>query len=274
MAIKRKPYFYDRQLVRMLVQLMSCFSGYQVMTGTQRNGKSKFRDVPIMYGDMSRVVGYIIGPQGDQANTTSYLPVMSLHMNQLVQKADMRQSPQHREKYNFIERARDPDGNILTDQPGKKKTIERAMPVPYDMGVSLSIWGSNEDETLQIVEQIMTVFNPDMDIQLSNSPADWTFLTSLIFDGTVNMEKVAPSGGDTDPMYVFNLNFNVMIWMSPPAKVYDTTYIYEVHVPILELEEQLDFDNFVQLDGLIIQADDDDISVIESLSTGNTPTEI
>ncbi len=270
----RKPYFYDSQLKRMLVQLMSCFAGYQVMTGTQRDGTPRFRDVPIIYGDMSRVAGYIMGPRGDQDNSTTYLPVLALYMTRLNQKADARLAPQHVEKFSYVERARDPDGNLLTGQPGKKKTIERFMPVPYDMGIALSVWGSNNDEAYQIVEQIITVFNPDMEIQLSNSPADWTFLTSLLFDGEVSMEKAMPSGADTDPMYVFTMNFSTTIWMSPPAKVYDTKHIYTIQVPILEIEETLDFDEYLQLDGLVITADESDVILFESLGPGMTPSSL
>lgn len=274
MALIRKPYFYDAQLKRMLTQLMSCFSGYQVMTGTQRDGTPRFRDVPIMYGDMSRVAGYIMGPQGDQTNVTNYVPIMALNMNRLAQKNDYRLNPQHTEKFNYVERARDPDGNLLTGQAGKKKTVERFMPVPYDLGISVSIWASNNDEALQIAEQIATVFNPDMEIQLSNSPADWTFLTSLIFDGEINMEKAVPAGGETDPLFVFTLNFSTVVWMNPPAKVYDTTYIHSIHVPIFELEEGLDFDGYLQLDGLIIRADENDQMFFDGLSEGNSPSKL
>lgn len=269
--IIRKPYYYDAQTKRLLVQLMSCFAGYQVMTGTLRDGKPKFRDVPIIYGDMSRVAGYIIGPRGDQDNSTNYLPIIGLYMTRLNQKADWRLNPQHIEKFNFFERARDPDGKLLSGQAGKKKTVERFMPVPYDMGISVSIWASNNDEALQLAEQIATVFNPDMEIQLSNSPADWTFLTSLIFDGDINMEKAMPSGSDTDPMYVFTLNFTTTIWMNPPAKVYDTTYIHSIHVPIMELEEGLGFDEYIQLDGLVIKADEDDVMLFETIGPEDTP---
>ena len=115
------------------------------------------------------------------------------------------------------------------------------------------------------------MFNPDMDIQLSNSPADWTFLTSLIFQGNVDMERAVPTGSDTDPLYVFRMTFNVTIWMNPPVKEYDTTYIYSVHVPILEIEEGLDFDSYTQIDGLVIRADDDDVILFESLGPGRTP---
>lgn len=270
----RKPYFYDAQLKRILVQLMSVFCGYQTMTGTQRDGSPRFRDVPVVFGDMSRAAAYAVGPQGDQSNQASYIPMIALYMTRLRQDGSRRLAPQHVEKFNYFERAKDPDGNLLTGEPGKKKTVERFMPVPYDMGISVSVWASNNDEAYQLVEQIMTVFNPDMEIQLSNSPADWAFMTSLIFDGDVNMEKAIPSGGDTDPLYVFQMNFTTTVYMSPPAKVYDTKYIYSVHVPILELEEQLDFDSMQQLDELVVRADDDDVITLESIGEGKTPSSL
>jgi len=264
MALKRKPYFYDSQLKRLLVQIQSCFSGYQVRTGNQRDKIHRMMDVPIIYGDMQKTVGYIL--QGGSENTMGYVPIMSLIMTNMKQKAEWRQAPQHFEKYNFIERARDPEGNLLINQPGKKKTIERFQPVPYDITVDLSIWSSNQDQAYQIVEQICTVFNPDMDIQLSNSPADWAFLTSLIFQGEVKMERAVPTGTETDPLHVYTLSFDTVIWMSPPVKVFETKYIYEVHVPIKEIEENLDFDEFQEIDGLVIKADEEDVLFFESFN--------
>jgi len=262
-AINHKPYFYDAQLKRLLLQIMSCFTGYQVRTGNQRDGKHRMLNVPIMYGDMQQTVGYILN--GGSENTMSYIPIMSLIMSQLSQKAAWRQNPQHFEKYSFIERARTPDGKLLVNEPGRQKTVERWMPVPYDVTVDLSLWASNQDQGLQVIEQIATVFNPDMDIALSNSPADWTFLTSLIFQGDVNMEKVIPTGTEADPLYTYTMTFDTVIWLSPPAKVYETKRIHEIHVPILEIEQGFDFDEFTPLDGCVIRADEEDIQFFNGL---------
>jgi len=260
----RKPFFYDRQIARYLTQIASCFAGYQVMTGNQRDGKHQMMDVPIIMGDWSRVSGYLLN--GGSENTMQYLPVMSLTMTGFSQNAEMRQAPQHTEKYRVIERARDSEGTLLINQPGRKTTVERYMPVPYTLDFQISIWGSNKDQGLQIVEQICTVFNPDMDIQLSNALSDWTFLTTLLFEGTVEMEKAMPSGTDIDPLDIYTLSFNTNIWLSPPAKVYETKHIYEIHVPIKEIEEGLDFDEYQEIDGLIIRADEDDIITFESFN--------
>lgn len=272
MALKRKPYFNDHQIKRYLIQVMALFSGYQVRTGNQRDGRHRFLDVPIIYGDMQRTVGYIL--QGGSENTVSYLPIMSILMTSLSQKANWRQAPQHRERLNVIERARDADGNLLINQPGKKKSIERFQPVPYDMGISLSIWASNNDQQFQILEQILSVFNPEMDIALSNSLADWTFLTTIEFMGDVTFEKAAPAGTDIDPINVVTLPFNVISWMSVPAKVFDTKHIFKINVPILDLDDKGDivrrdsfeFDNLQELDGLMIRADEEDRLFFESFN--------
>ncbi len=267
--LKRKPYFYDNQLKRMILQIMSCFTGYTVRTGVQRDGKHRFLDVPVMHGDMDKTVGYIY--QGGSENVMSYIPIMSLVMNRMSQKASWRQSPQHFEKYNFFERAMDADGNLIANQPARRKTVERFMPVPYDITVALSIWASNQDQGYQLIEQIATVFNPDMDIALSNSPADWTFLTSLIFQGDIEMEKVVPSGVEADPLYTYTLNFDTVIWMNPPAKVYETKYIYQIEANIKEIEEGFDFDSFETLDSVVLRADEEDIQFVEGL--GGTASE-
>ena len=128
MTIKKKPYFYNAEFKRMFVQVMAAFSGYQVITGNQRDGQRRVLDTPIIYGNMQRVVGYIL--QGGSENTVPYLPIMSCVMTGTKQYNELRQFPQHFERFNFVERARDPDGKLLLNQAGKKKTVERMMAVP------------------------------------------------------------------------------------------------------------------------------------------------
>ena len=139
-----------------------------------------------------------------------------------MQKAEWRQQPQHIEKLRFTERARDNDGNLIVGKPGRRRTVWRYQPVPYDLSFDLSIWTSNIDQMLQLTEQILTVFNPEIDIAMGNSIADWTFLTTLNFEGDVGYESIQASGVDTDPFVVRTLRFTTCLWLSPPAKVEDT----------------------------------------------------
>jgi len=61
-TVRRKPFFYDHQIKRYLAQLMSCFAGYQVRTGKQRDGKARMIDVPIIHGDHSRIAARLRRP--------------------------------------------------------------------------------------------------------------------------------------------------------------------------------------------------------------------
>lgn len=269
--LKRKPYFHDNQIKRLIVQILACFAGYQVRTGVQRDGKHHFLDVPVIYGTMDRTVGYIL--QGGNENTVSYLPIMSLLMTGMRQKNEWRQQPQHIENLQFIERARDAEGKLIVGQPGKRKTVSRYQPVPYEVTFNLSIWASNQDQGFQLLEQIGVVFNPEMDIALSNSIADWSFLTTLEFDLNVEFEMVQPTGTEADPLNVITLPFKTTLWLSPPAKVKETKHIYTIHVPILEIDDvtgeilQTDtalFDELEELDRVIIRANEQDILNFET----------
>jgi hypothetical protein len=270
-GLKRKPYFYDAQFKRLIVQVLAVFAGYQVRTGVQRDGKHHFMDVPVIYGSMDRTVGYLL--QGGSENTVAYLPIMSLIDTGYRQKNEWRQQPQHIEKLQFIERARDPDGKLIVGQPGKRTTVERYMPVPYEVSFELAIWTSNKDTAFQLVEQLGVIFNPEIDIALSNGIADWGFLTTLNFDGDIRIESVQVDGTNSDPFTVHSMSFNTTLWLSAPAKVLETKNIHEIHIPILDIStydgetlmaDTIKFDDLAQLDKCVIRADEEDILRFET----------
>lgn len=270
-GIKRKPYFYDAQFKRLIVQVLASFAGYQIRTGVQRDGKHHFMDVPVIYGSMDRTVGYLL--QGGSENTVAYLPIMSLIDTGYRQKNEWRQQPQHIEKLQFTERARDADGKLIVGQPGRRTTVERYMPVPYEVSFELAIWTSNKDTAFQLVEQLGVVFNPEMDIALSNGIADWGFLTTLDFDGDIRIESVQADGTNSDPFTVHSMSFKTTLWLSAPSKVLATKNIHEIHVPILDMgtydgetlmAQTVKFDELEQLDKCVIRADEEDILRFET----------
>jgi len=252
LKIRRKPYFYDAQRKRIIVQILSCFAGYTVRSGVQRDGKHRQMDVPIMYGDYSRMGAYVVN--GGNENVVQALPIMSVSITGEQQDPVHRRSPQHYETQYYAERAVDNDE--MGTAKGDEKIVQRYMPVPYIMNFDVMIWASNNDQGFQLTEQIMTQFNPEQDIQLSNSPADWTFMSILTFDGTIQAGRVAldvGSGTGDDPIYTWTMGFTLQpVYFNPPAKVYDAKKIETVHVPILDLNDPIDFDTMDEIDTLVI----------------------
>ena len=60
---------------------------------------------------------------------------------------------------------------------GKNYTVERMMPTPYTLNVTADIWSTNTEQKLQIMEQILMLFNPSLEIQTTDNYVDWTSLS-------------------------------------------------------------------------------------------------
>lgn len=262
MALKIKPHFSDRQIARLLAQLQAAFSGYQVRTGIQADGKERFLTIPMINGGMDRVAAYLV--RGGSDNVMSSVPVGSVVITRIQQNPNHRQAPQHFEKFHYVERAKDEDGKILVNVPGKKKTIEWFMPVSHIFDFEVAYWLSNQDQLYQIIEQITAVYNPSNELLISNSQVDPGSITEVIFGGEFRIERAVPDGTNIDPLYVVTMPFTVEFWIGLPAKVYESKPIYEIHVPIYEILGEVDFDTMPEIDKLVIRADEQDILTAES----------
>jgi hypothetical protein len=86
------------------------------------------------------------------------------------------------------------------------------------MEVSADIWTTNTDQKLQIMEQILYLFNPDFEIQKTDNYIDWTSLSYVELTGTTFSSRTIPVGADSE-IDVATLTFSMPIWLSPPVKV-------------------------------------------------------
>ncbi len=259
-SINARKFFYDAQIARLLIQLgTKVFGGYQVISGFQTDGKIRMKDVPVMFGGQSRVVAQLFNGLSD--NVVVSLPIMSYTVTNITRKVSEVRNPQQTQQFVVRYRARDPDGNLLVNQPGKYIVVERLMPVPFEMDLELHIWSSNTDQLFQMVEQLCAVFNPDLELAISDSPLDWTSPTRILFKGGVQFNEVTPAQ-NPDPTQIAVMNFSTTIRLALPVRVYDASLIHEIDVNIRELEdfafyyfgENLEIANMPLLDRLIIQA--------------------
>jgi hypothetical protein len=101
---------------------------------------------------------------------------------------------------------------------GNAFSIERLMPVPYKMTLTLDIWTSNTNQKFQIFEQISTLFNPSLEIQSTDSFLDWTSLSTVDLDQVTWTSRTIPQGTE-NPIDVMSMRFTIPIWISSPAKV-------------------------------------------------------
>ena len=214
-------YWYDAQIRRYLLQFTRIFSGFTVSEGN-RNGTTNYTKIPVRYADMSRMVGHII-KKGSE-NLVGSTPFMSCNIQSLLIARDRAQDPYFVDKVQVAERQYDTvsESYLATDDaqnfPGNLYSTDRYMPVPYNLTMNVDLWTSNTDQKLQILEQILILFNPSLVLQSSTNPLDWTALFEVELTDIQWSNRSIPAGVD-ETIDVATLTFTLPIWLNPPAKV-------------------------------------------------------
>jgi len=211
-----QQFFYDEQIRRFLLQFTRIFSGFEVEYGRNDEGVKGLYRVPVRYGDATRQAQTII--QQNSANSLPSTPMMSFYVSQLTYARDRVQEPYFVEKKSLRQRVWDDAAGTYDTTQANAFTIERLMPVPYNLEVTLDIWTSNTNQKFQILEQVLTLFNPALEIQSTDNFLDWTSLSVVELIGTNWSSKTIPLGTE-DPIDVSTLRFTMPIWISSPAKV-------------------------------------------------------
>jgi hypothetical protein len=208
-------HFYEGQVRKFLTQFIRILSNFSVETGKGSDGSVQLRAVPVVYGDPTRQVANII--RNNSENALQYAPRIAAYVRELNYDRERMQNPYHIEKQHLRERGIDSDGNY-TNEMGAGYTVEKVMPSPFRLEVSADIWTTNTDQKLQIMEQILYLFNPDFEIQKTDNYIDWTSLSYVELTGTTFSSRTIPVGADSE-IDVATLTFSMPIWLSPPVKV-------------------------------------------------------
>ena len=208
-------HFYEGQVRKFLTQFIRILSNFSVETGKGADGSVQLRAVPVVYGDPTRQVANIL--RNNSENALQYAPRIAAYVRELNYDRERMQNPYHIEKQHLRERDVDADGNY-TNQMGAGYTVEKVMPSPFRLEVSADIWTTNTDQKLQIMEQILYLFNPDFEIQKTDNYIDWTSLSYVELTGTTFSSRTIPVGADSE-IDIATLTFSMPIWISPPVKV-------------------------------------------------------
>jgi hypothetical protein len=201
-------YFYEGQLRSYLLQFCNIFSGLQVKTGKGECGEDEYMTVPISVGSRDRVVAAI--QAGNTQNKPFTLPTMAATISAISL------SPTRKGVGTVDRRVFLPQGGIYPDD---LRTVVRVMPIPYIMSADLAVYASNTQQLHQILEQLLMLFDPVLQIQTSDAAFDWTKITSVELVGINNEENFPPAGDRRVLTWTFN--FSIPIYISAPIDVRD-----------------------------------------------------
>jgi hypothetical protein len=204
-------WFYDGQIRRYLTQTIRVFSNFVV-----KYGDGTLVRIPVMYGDADRQVASIM--RNNSENKINSVPRMSVYVSGLTPDASRLSDSTYVGKLHFRERGIDNTTGDYTNGQGRNYTVERLMPTPYKLTMKLDIWSANTDQKLQILEQILVLFNPTLELQTTDNYIDWTSISTLNINDINWSSRTVPVGNDT-PIEVATLTLETPIWLSPPVKV-------------------------------------------------------
>jgi hypothetical protein len=86
---------------------------------------------------------------------------------------------------------------------------------------------------MQIMEQLLILFNPSLQLSQNDNPLDWTNIYELELIDINWTSRAIPAGVD-EQLDIATLNFAVPIWLSPPAKVKRQSIIQQIVADIHE----------------------------------------
>jgi hypothetical protein len=198
-------YYYSGQIRDYILQFCSVFTGLHVKTGNPE----EFIPVPIVVGNKDRVVASIMSR--NTQNLPISLPTMSAHMS------NINPAPERYKGTGTVdERVFMPVGGVFPDD---LRVVRRLMPIPYNMEMELSIYASNTQQRDQILEQILLLFSPTLQIQKNDAAFDWTKISQVELTGIANNENY-PVGQDKR-IINWDFNFTIPIYISAPLDIKD-----------------------------------------------------
>jgi hypothetical protein len=204
-------YFYDGQIRRYITQIVRAFSKF-----SYKDADGDLREVPVMYGDITRQVASII--RDNSENKLPSAPRMGVYITGFQMDRSRLSDSSYVSKINLRERAYDTATGEYSTEQAKGYTVERLHPTPYTLSVNVDVWSTSTDQKLQILEQIFMLFNPDLEFQTTDNYIDWTSLSVLQLENINFSNRTIPTGTETE-IDVATLGFTAPVYISPPVKV-------------------------------------------------------
>ena len=242
---------YDGQLRRFVVQFIRMVSNFQVEFGQGDNGARTLQTVPVYYGDVSRQAAMIL--KNNSENTLNAVPAMAVYIGGLEYDRGRVLNPSFEDNVRVREQVYDQTTQQYIGSNDGLYSIERMMPAPYKLTIKLDIWTSNTEQKHQLIEQLLPIFNPGLEIQSSDNYLDWSSLSVVFFTGVNYTSRTVPMMSDDSSIDVASLTFEMPIWLNLPAKVKKAGVVTQIIANMYAPEGGLNVDVVTTLKGLVSQ---------------------
>lgn len=227
-------YYYGGQIRRYINQFAQVFSGMVVVTGKNDSGSdTKYIKVPVVYGSTDKVVASL--KSENTQNKAIRVPMFSMKIENISIMMDRKTGTNTQTRYTVFPVG----GDIKKDL----RTVYRLKPLPYNVTFSVTAFTSNSDQMFQLTEQILMLFDPLLQFQVSDAKYDWTKISdaemvSISLDNNRNPE-------DDGRLLQSTFSFEVRGYMAPPANIKHDT-IQNIRMRIEAIAGTYDTQDYVE----------------------------
>lgn len=218
-------YYYSGQIRHHLIQFMAIFGGLKVSTGKNDfNSDTNLIEVPIVMGPRDRVVSAILSE--NTQNKMLRLPTMSVHLSAMEIALDRMAGQGQERRETKLKR-----GGVIPDDLQSTRTLQG---IPYRFTTDLHILTSNTQQMHECLEQILLLFNPILQIQISDVYGDRSKIVEVELTG-ININENFPAGNDVRIIDTV-LNFSYVMYLSSPIN-YRNNIIKNIQIRLQEVND-------------------------------------
>ena len=210
-------YFYNEIFRSVIISFGSLFNGLEIKHTNNDNTVSVIK-VPLAYGPTQKFLARLEQQADLNKPIQMTLPRMSFEFNAL-QYDPTRKSTQTQQFY--------------VTNPSDGTQVKKAyLPVPYNMGIELSIMTKLNDDMLQIIEQIIPYFQPAYQIPVKFLTAD---NANDKKDIAVNLDNITMEDDyegnfDTRRALLYTLRFTAKTYLYGPVSDVSSDVIRKVQI--------------------------------------------
>lgn len=208
-------FFYDSQIRTHILHIGRVFMGFQISIGKDpKTNEDMLQTVPCRFVASDRQVASILNNVSENIIHTA--PFMTYHIQEMDISRERTQVAHETSTETIYERVWNEETNEYEADLGTVTTVDRMNPVPIELTIKLNIWTTKLTHKLQLFEQIRTIFNPSIELQMNTNVVDWTNTAEIELDDLNFSTKTVPYGTD-DSMDLMEMTFKIKSYINPPA---------------------------------------------------------
>ena len=203
-------YFYNQTLRKMTIAFGQIFNNIQIKRKDSNGNVVQSIRVPLAYAPKEKFLTRL--DQQPNLNDRQFavtLPRLSFEIQGISYDATRKLSPTQ----------------YIRNTKAAGDNVKSYMPIPYNINFELSIMAKNQDDSLQILEQILPFFQPSFTITMNLIPDLGEKRDYPVTLTAIDYEDVYEGDYDTRRTLVYNLSFIAKTFLYGPVQDADSEII-------------------------------------------------